>query len=64
MHAPVLDIGDGALDFYAAVREVYPKAREQRHWVHKIRNVLDKLPKRLQPPSGEKYLGSSLWNFS
>jgi transposase-like protein len=49
MPAPMLSIGDGALGFWAAVREVYPKAREQRCWVHKIRNVLDKLPKRLQP---------------
>jgi len=49
MPAPVLAIGDGALGFWAAVREVYPETREQRCWVHKIRNVLDKLPKRLQP---------------
>jgi putative transposase len=49
MPAPMLAIGDGALGFWAAVREVYPRAREQRCWVHKIRNILDKLPKRLQP---------------
>lgn len=49
MPAPMLAIGDGALGFWAAVRKVYPKTREQRCWVHKIRNVLDKLPKRLQP---------------
>ena len=49
MPAPMLAIGDGALGFWAAVREVYPGTREQRCWVHKIRNVLDKLPKRLQP---------------
>jgi transposase-like protein len=49
MPAPVLAMGDGALGFWAALREVYPQAREQRCWVHKIRNVLDKLPKRLQP---------------
>ncbi len=48
MPAPMLAIGDGALGFWAAVRKVYPKTREQRCWVHKIRNVLDKLPKRLQ----------------
>lgn len=46
--APVLALGDGALGFWAALREVYPETREQRCWVHKIRNVLDKLPKRLQ----------------
>lgn len=49
MRAPALAIGDGALGFWAAVREVYPEAREQRCWVHRIANVLDKLPSRLQP---------------
>ncbi len=49
MRAPALAIGDGALGFWAAVREVWPEAREQRCWVHRIANVLDKLPTRLQP---------------
>lgn len=49
MRAPALTIGDGALGFWAAVREVWPEAREQRCWVHRIANVLDKLPTRLQP---------------
>lgn len=49
MRAPVLAIGDGALGFWAAVREVWPETREQRCWVHRIANVLDKLPTRLQP---------------
>jgi len=49
MPAPVLAVGDGALGFWAALREVYPETREQRCWVHKLANVLDKLPKRLQP---------------
>jgi len=49
MHAPVLAVGDGALGFWAALREVYPETQEQRCWRHKIANVLDKLPKRLQP---------------
>jgi len=48
MPAPLLAVGDGALGFWAALREVYPETREQRCWVHKIANVLDKLPKRLQ----------------
>ena len=48
MPAPVLAVGDGALGFWAALHQVYPEAREQRCWVHKIANVLDKLPKRLQ----------------
>jgi len=48
MAAPVLTIGDGNLGFWAALREVYPEAKQQRCWKHKIANVLDKLPKRLQ----------------
>ena len=48
MRAPVLAVGDGALGFWAAVREVWPETREQRCWVHRLANVLDKLPKRLQ----------------
>ena len=38
-----------ALGFWKALREVWPKAAEQRCWVHRTANVLDKLPKRLQP---------------
>jgi putative transposase len=49
MPAPKLAIGDGALGFWAALRQVYPGTKEQRCWVHKIANVLDKLPKRVQP---------------
>jgi putative transposase len=49
MRAPELAIGDGALGFWAAVRDVWPETREQRDWVHRMGNVLDKLPKRLQP---------------
>ena len=49
LDAPVLAIGDGALGFWSAVRDVWPETREQRCWVHKMCNVLDKLPKRLQP---------------
>ncbi len=49
MVAPELAIGDGALGFWAALRDVWPETREQRDWVHRIANVLDKLPKRLQP---------------
>jgi len=47
--APVLAMGDGGLGFWAALREVFAQSREQRCWTHKIANVLDKLPKRLQP---------------
>src|SRR5436190_9366999 len=49
MQAPVVGVGDGALGFWAAVREVWPQTKEQLCWVHKIANVLDKLPKGLQP---------------
>ena len=49
LEAPLLAIGDGALGFWKALREVWPKAAEQRCWVHRTANVLDKLPKRLQP---------------
>ena len=49
MPAPKLAIGDGALGFWAALRQVYPGTKEQRCWVHKIANILDKLPRRVQP---------------
>ena len=45
---PKLAIGDGALGFWAAVRKVFPAVAEQRCWVHKTANVLNKLPKGLQ----------------
>jgi transposase-like protein len=47
--APKLAMADGALGFWAALREVFPQTEEQRCWVHKIANILDKLPQRLQP---------------
>jgi transposase-like protein len=46
---PKLAVGDGALGFWAALEEEFPKTRAQRCWVHKTANVLDKLPKRVQP---------------
>jgi transposase-like protein len=49
MRAPVVAVGDGALGFWAALREVWPQTREQRDWVHKVANVLDALPKSAQP---------------
>ena len=51
---PKLATGDGALGFWKALPQVYPTTREQRCWVHKTANVLDKLPKRLQPEAKEK----------
>jgi transposase-like protein len=46
---PKLAIGDGALGFWAAIEEEYPKVEAQRCWVHKTANILDKLPKNIQP---------------
>lgn len=46
---PSLAIGDGALGFWKAMRQVWDMTREQRCWVHKTANVLDKLPKGAQP---------------
>ncbi len=48
-HAPELAIGDGALGFWKALREVFPETREQRCTVHKTANVLNKLPRSIQP---------------
>ena len=47
--SPRLTIADGALGFWKAAGEVWPKTREQRCWVHKSANVLAKLPKSQQP---------------
>ena len=46
---PELAIGDGGLGFWGALRKVFPQTREQRCWVHKTANVLNKLPKGVQP---------------
>ena len=49
MTAPAVAVGDGALGFWKAGGEVWPETREPRGWVHRLTNVLDKWPKRLQP---------------
>jgi transposase-like protein len=49
LNEPKLVTGDGALGAWAALRDVFTHAREQRCWVHKTANALDALPKRLQP---------------
>ena len=59
MAAPVLAVGDGALGFWAAVRDVFPTTREQRCWFHKIANVLGALPKSAQP--GAKKALAEIW---
>ena len=48
LSGPVLAVGDGALGFWAGLRDVFPATKEQRCWVHKTANVVDALPKRLQ----------------
>jgi putative transposase len=60
MTAPVLAVGDGALGFWAAVREVFPQTREQRCWFHKMANVLNALPKSAQP--GAKAALAEIYN--
>jgi len=47
--SPKAATGDGALGFWAALREVYPATQQQRCWVHKTANVLNKMPKSIQP---------------
>jgi transposase-like protein len=49
MRAPVLAVGDGALGFWKALREVFPDTREQRCWFHVQANVLAALPKSAHP---------------
>jgi transposase-like protein len=60
MGAPVLAVGDGALGFWGALREVFPATREQRCWFHKIANVLGALPKSAHP--GAKKALAEIWN--
>jgi len=48
-YSPKLAIGDGALGFWNALNKVYPSCEHQRCWVHKTANVLNKVPKSVQP---------------
>jgi transposase-like protein len=59
MRAPVLAVGDGALGFWGALREVFPEARQGRCWFHKIANVLAALPKSAHP--GAKKALAEIW---
>ena len=56
---PELAVGDGALGFWAALGEVYPETREQRCWMHKSLNVLNYLPKSVQPKA--KSMLQEIW---
>ena len=49
MRAPVVAVADRALGFWAAARDVWPETQGETCWVHRLANVLDKLPTRLQP---------------
>ena len=60
MRAPVLAVGDGALGFWGALREVFPQTKEQRCWFHKIANVLGALPKCAH--TGAKKALAEIWN--
>jgi transposase-like protein len=51
---PKLATADGALGFWKALPQVFPATRPQRCWVHKTANVLNELPKRLQPQAKDK----------
>ena len=59
MRAPVLAVGDGALGFWGALREVFPEATEGRCWFHKTANVLAALPKSAHP--GAKKALAEIW---
>jgi len=60
MAAPVLAVGDGALGFWKAIREVFPQTKEQRCWFHAGGNVLAALPKSAQP--GAKAALAEIYN--
>jgi transposase-like protein len=60
MRAPVLAVGDGALGFWKALREVFPETREQRCWFHASSNVLAALPKSAHP--GAKMALAEIYN--
>ena len=53
LRPPRLVVADGHLGIWGALTEVWPESREQRCWNHKITNVLDRLPKKVQPEASE-----------
>jgi transposase-like protein len=59
LQAPALAVGDGALGFWAAVEEVFPGTRHQRCWMHKTGNVLNYLPRSVQPKA--KQAVQAIW---
>jgi Transposase, Mutator family len=59
MRAPALAVGDGALGFWGALRDVFPETTEQRCWFHKTANVLAALPRSAHP--GAKKALAEIW---
>ena len=57
--APRVTVADGALGFWKAIGELWPQTREQRCWVHKTANILNKLPKSQQPKA--KRMLQDIW---
>lgn len=57
MNEPALAIGAGALGFWAAAGEVWQQTKQQRCWLHQMRNVLDKLPRARAGGSGQEPAG-------
>jgi putative transposase len=55
MNEPALAIGDGALGFWSAACELWRYTKQQRCWVHKMRNILDKLPKRERDEAAKSF---------
>jgi transposase-like protein len=60
MRAPVLAVGDGALGFWAALRDGFPETRAQRCWFHKIADALNALPE--SAPPGARAALAEIWN--
>ena len=54
MNVPALAIGDGTLGFWAALKELFPLTTQQLCWLHKMRNILDKLPKKEHPEAVQR----------
>lgn len=59
LRAPKVAVGDGAMGFWAALEEIYPSTRQQRCWVHKTRNIMNALPKSVQPKA--KQAVQNIW---
>jgi putative transposase len=60
MRAPILAVGEGALGFWAALRDVFPDTREHRDWVHKVANVVNAPPTSTHP--GAKAVLAEVYN--